>query len=149
MSWNASCFRPCLRYPEHNYSTRFLWISFLSSLTNAHSWFSKQNYVPHNDIIYSQRKKLSTVSTACLDFLAEDNVTSHVKFWKPGVAQVILIIFFERNFVFQRYPLGSGIVFFHKPHEMGIFVAIWVTLGRSTCDMEPNVRCFSCCCARE
>ena len=58
---------------------------------------------------------------ACLGVAAAHNVTSHVKLWKPGVAQVILMIFFERNFVFRRYPMVSDITIFHKGHEMSIF----------------------------
>ena len=78
--------------------------------------------MPHNDIICFHRKKFSVVTTACFGVAAGHNVTSHVKFWKPGVAQVILMIFFERNFVFRKYPLVSDITIFHKVHEMSIFV---------------------------
>ena len=78
--------------------------------------------MPHNDIICFHRKKFSIVTMACLGVAAANNVTSHVKFWKPGVAQVILMIFFERNFVFRRYPLVSDITISHETHEISIFV---------------------------
>ena len=119
-SWEAFLNR-LSGYPETVFSTSSLWKSFLSILTNADWWFSKEKYVPHNDIMYSQRKKFSVLTTPCLSFLAAHNMSCHVKFWKPSVAQVLLMRFFERNFVFRRYRLRSGISFFHKPREMDSF----------------------------
>ena len=119
-SWGAFLSR-LSGYPETVFSTSSLWKSFLSILTNADWWFSKEKYVPHNDIMNSQRKIFWAVTKPCFGFLARHNLTCHVKFWKPSVAQVLLMRFFERNFVFWRYRLRSGIRFFHKPREMDSF----------------------------
>ena len=121
MRWWRSIFQPWRLHSEPNFSMSSLWKSFLSILTNAEWWFSKEKYVPHNDIMNSQRKKFSILTTPYLSFLAAHNMTCHVKFWKPSVAQVLLMRFFERNFVFRRYRLRSGIRFFHKPREMDSF----------------------------
>ena len=119
-SWGAFLNR-LSGYPETIFSTSSLWKSFLSILTNADWWFSKEKYVPHNDIMNSQRKKFWVVTKPCLGFLVERNSTYHLKFRKPSLAQITLMRFFERNFVFRRYRLRSGIRFFHKPCEMDSF----------------------------
>ena len=45
-------------------------------------------------------------------------MSRHLKFRKPSLAQITSMRFFERNFVFRRYRLRSGITFFPKPYEM-------------------------------
>ena len=121
MRWWRSIFQPWRLHSEPNFSMSSLWKSFLSILTTADWWFSKEKYVLHNDIMNSQRKKFWAVTKPCLGFLVERNLTYHLKFRKPSLAQITLMRFFERNFVFRRYRLRSGIRFFHKPREMDSF----------------------------
>ena len=48
-------------------------------------------------------------------------MSRHLKFRKPSLAQITSMGVFERNFVFRRYRLRSGIIFFPKPNEMRSF----------------------------
>ena len=47
--------------------------------------------------------------------LAAHGLTCHELFWMPDVAHIILMIFFWRNFVSRRYPLGRGKRIVNKP----------------------------------
>ena len=50
-----------------------------------------------------------------LDNLAAHGLTCHEPFWMPDVAHIIMMVFFCRNFVSRRYPLGRGKRIVNKP----------------------------------